>query len=141
MKYIMATRKFSKNLTKNLTKKSLLLNKTIKKKPKSIRKSIKMRKKRKNNKSKKSPSKSSSKSSNEVTCSICFDEIDNKNETVSLKCNHIYHKKCIKPWCNELHRKNKPCTCPMCREKLEEKELKQLGELDLNNQQSVYDIL
>ncbi len=46
------------------------------------------------------------------SCSICTEEY-NKNDYVSvLKCNHVYHPKCIKEWC-----KRKTC-CPLCKESI-----------------------
>lgn len=43
-------------------------------------------------------------------CSICFENITNKNKII-LICGHIYHKKCIKTWYN--FKKN--YSCPICR--------------------------
>lgn len=43
-------------------------------------------------------------------CIICFDELID-TEIKKLKCNHIYHNKCINDW---LNKKN---TCPICMEK------------------------
>ena len=56
----------------------------------------------------------------EEDCCICCskyedltDELDielkEKNKTVKLKCNHIFHNDCIRKWLN------KSCTCPICR--------------------------
>lgn len=42
-------------------------------------------------------------------CSICLCDIENKKETSVTKCNHIFHKGCIKEWCKENN------TCPICR--------------------------
>ena len=45
-----------------------------------------------------------------LQCNICMEEYKNKDTVLTLKCNHIYHKDCIKNWlCNEK------TTCPMCR--------------------------
>ena len=43
-------------------------------------------------------------------CVICLEE--NFDNTVTTKCNHTFHKICLKLW---LQRKNE---CPMCRTKL-----------------------
>ena len=44
----------------------------------------------------------------EQECSICLDDMYN-TETVTLDCNHRYHKKCINDWLKEKH------DCPQCR--------------------------
>lgn len=43
----------------------------------------------------------------EDTCTICLETLD--EETISLPCNHLFHKSCIIPW---LENKS---TCPLCR--------------------------
>ena len=45
-----------------------------------------------------------------TNCPICLDKFSSK--VIKLKCNHIYHKECIRPWLKE----NK--SCPMCREEI-----------------------
>lgn len=56
----------------------------------------------------------------EDSCCICCSEYQDltnepdselieKNKTVKLKCNHIFHNDCIRKWLN------KSCTCPICR--------------------------
>jgi len=48
---------------------------------------------------------------NDVNCSICCDEI--KDNAIKLKCNHYYHKDCIKKWlCNYSNK------CPNCKEEV-----------------------
>ena len=48
-------------------------------------------------------------------CSICLDEfindedIENKDEIIGLKCNHMFHKKCVEPWI--ITKKS----CPLCK--------------------------
>ncbi len=42
-------------------------------------------------------------------CSICHDELGLGKCYVTRKCNHIYHKKCIKEWREISY------TCPLCR--------------------------
>jgi hypothetical protein len=45
-----------------------------------------------------------------VDCSICLIELNNKKRIVSrLKCNHLFHKMCIKKWFKQTK------TCPICR--------------------------
>ena len=53
-------------------------------------------------------------------CSICMDKLnvnyDTKNDkSVSLKCGHCFHEKCLKSWYKSSTKKN----CPICRETLE----------------------
>lgn len=48
-------------------------------------------------------------------CSICIDEINNKNDIVFLKCAHAYHKKCLNNWVQtKVHNTQNP-DCPTCR--------------------------
>jgi hypothetical protein len=42
-------------------------------------------------------------------CSICYNEFTKDEESIKLKCNHIYHSDCIKKWVSTSS------TCPMCR--------------------------
>lgn len=42
-------------------------------------------------------------------CSICLDKLLLSNNLIILKCNHIYHKDCIKSWFNQSTK------CPICR--------------------------
>ena len=42
-------------------------------------------------------------------CSICLDTIDSKKDSVTLKCKHKFHKKCIKLWFKQKQ------ICPYCR--------------------------
>ena len=47
----------------------------------------------------------------DVNCSICCDKVD-KN-SIKLKCNHYYHKDCIKEWlCNYSNK------CPNCKDEV-----------------------
>ena len=45
----------------------------------------------------------------ENKCSICLEEYNRDKDIIKLKCNHEYHKECIKMWLNI----NK--ICPQCR--------------------------
>jgi len=48
------------------------------------------------------------------TCSICFNEIKSNKKT--LKCEHIFHQKCIETWIkSEVNKSNTP-SCPNCRD-------------------------
>ena len=42
-------------------------------------------------------------------CAICQLRIQNMEEVVELRCQHLYHKECARPWV--LERKK----CPTCR--------------------------
>jgi hypothetical protein len=48
-------------------------------------------------------------SQNVEQCSICIEPIL-KNNTIILKCNHIFHDHCILSWLKEHY------SCPICRE-------------------------
>ena len=50
----------------------------------------------------------------EEICSICLEElfpqdIENSNQVIELKCNHMFHKECLDPWIKT----NK--NCPLCK--------------------------
>ncbi|KAF9348415.1 hypothetical protein BGX34_002497 [Mortierella sp. NVP85] len=42
-------------------------------------------------------------------CSVCKDEFVKEDNCLQLKCNHIFHEDCIKPWLKTS------ATCPTCR--------------------------
>lgn len=46
---------------------------------------------------------------NDDDCTICLEEFNNDEEIVKLKCNHLFHLKCIDDWIE----KNQ--SCPLCR--------------------------
>lgn len=46
---------------------------------------------------------------NEEECPICYDELNEENIVVIIKCGHIFHKKCINRWLNQNF------SCPICR--------------------------
>lgn len=52
----------------------------------------------------------------ETCCTICITEYTDEDEVSILKCNHIYHNKCIIEW--GMYRQE----CPMCRASIEIKE-------------------
>jgi len=44
-------------------------------------------------------------------CSICLEDYQENDKILKLRCNHIFHKKCLKQWSH-----NKESTsCPLCR--------------------------
>jgi len=47
-------------------------------------------------------------------CSICLEEYKEEELLIKLKCNHMYHKKCLEPWFN-----NNNNSCPLCRCKID----------------------
>ena len=46
---------------------------------------------------------------NNYDCTICLEEFNNDEEIIKLKCNHLFHSKCIDDWIE----KNQ--SCPLCR--------------------------
>ncbi|KAG0274585.1 hypothetical protein BGZ95_009639 [Linnemannia exigua] len=42
-------------------------------------------------------------------CSVCKDEFEGQDTCIQLKCKHIFHEDCIKPWLKTS------ATCPTCR--------------------------
>ena len=49
----------------------------------------------------------------ELECSICIDKFEKDQEAIKLKCNHLFHKNCIKS-----HLLNFNNNCPLCRENI-----------------------
>ena len=43
------------------------------------------------------------------SCIICTEEFKNTDIVAVLNCDHIYHPKCIKEWCN------RNASCPLCK--------------------------
>ena len=43
------------------------------------------------------------------SCIICTEEFKNTDIVSVLNCDHIYHPKCIKEWCN------RNASCPLCK--------------------------
>lgn len=48
--------------------------------------------------------------SNDLLCSICLVNVDKNTKHAVLKCNHCFHKECIRKWLT------KNMNCPYCRE-------------------------
>ena len=43
-------------------------------------------------------------------CLICIENFEEDEDIIKIKCNHIFHKDCIRKWlCNESNK------CPICR--------------------------
>lgn len=50
---------------------------------------------------------------NNQDCSICVEPL-NDNIAIKLKCNHIFHQKCLQEWLQKSKNKD----CPLCRKKI-----------------------
>lgn len=51
-----------------------------------------------------------------ISCSICYEVIDDNQYIDSFICKHLFHNKCMNNWLEiKLNRKEDP-TCPMCRQ-------------------------
>jgi len=48
----------------------------------------------------------------EEECSICIEGYTPNNNPVKTKCNHYYHRSCLKTWIKEHN------TCPLCRTRI-----------------------
>ncbi len=55
----------------------------------------------------------------DLECSICTEKIID-NEIVKLKCNHVFHLKCLTSW------KNINNSCPLCREEITDQTILEL---------------
>ena len=45
----------------------------------------------------------------DITCSICLEDFKKQDKYIEFKCEHIYHKECIKEWFKKQN------NCPNCR--------------------------
>jgi len=60
-------------------------------------------------------------------CSICIDTIDRMKEPeFKASCNHSFHADCIEEWRKKkkAEDEDKPCPCPLCRQVVENNQLK-----------------
>jgi E3 ubiquitin-protein ligase RHA2 len=48
-------------------------------------------------------------------CAICINKIESNEYIRKLKCNHLFHKKCVDNW---LKKNIENASCPMCRSKV-----------------------
>uniref|UniRef100_A0A7N0TKZ0 RING-type domain-containing protein n=1 Tax=Kalanchoe fedtschenkoi TaxID=63787 RepID=A0A7N0TKZ0_KALFE len=48
--------------------------------------------------------------SDEVDCVVCLCELKKGEGVRRLECRHVFHKKCLDVWLDQLH-----FTCPLCR--------------------------
>lgn len=44
-----------------------------------------------------------------VTCAVCLERIEEKQEIFRLPCQHLFHEECLKPWMERYG------SCPSCR--------------------------
>lgn len=55
-----------------------------------------------------------------INCSICNEQLKQKNKIFKLNCNHIYHYKCINKWFKTFTEKfNQLHSCPLCKNTVE----------------------
>jgi len=57
--------------------------------------------------------------SEEEACCICVDKFEDTDDVSVTPCGHLYHSPCILKWIRQ-----KKSSCPVCRERIEEKSLK-----------------
>lgn len=64
-----------------------------------------------------------------IECGICFESLDLKQIDLctELYCDHTFHTKCLRVWCETCEEKNKNPTCPLCRECITSEYLEILG--------------
>jgi len=51
-----------------------------------------------------------------LDCPICINKIESNEYIRKLKCNHLFHKKCVDNW---LKKNIENASCPMCRSKVD----------------------
>lgn len=53
-----------------------------------------------------------------IECAVCLCRINEGDEVIELRCNHLYHSVCLERWLGYGHR-----TCPLCRDNLQPPQL------------------
>lgn len=48
-------------------------------------------------------------------CSVCLEEIENKNRAFLEECGHSFHTKCLNSWINNSPFNMPTYLCPLCR--------------------------
>ena len=71
----------------------------------------------------------------EEECPICLGVFDDKNNVITLTCNHTFHKSCMKSTCEAGK-----CICPLCRTNLSQKDIEKIGIEDVPPDMSSYNI-
>ncbi|XP_074569239.1 uncharacterized protein LOC141825750 [Curcuma longa] len=61
-----------------------------------------------------------------VVCVFCLSDIEEGEEVRELRCQHLFHRRCLDPWL-ALRR----ATCPLCRDALQEEEEEEEEEEEL----------
>jgi hypothetical protein len=59
-------------------------------------------------------------------CPICYEELGNPADDITLSCHHTFHKRCMRSTCN-AYRNRYSCLCPMCRKPLTQEEMQEVG--------------
>ena len=59
-----------------------------------------------------------------ISCSICLEELDSKSNFVITSCNHSFHSDCLLKWLNNNN------NCPLCRNKLIDKQYSNINHSD-----------
>ena len=62
-----------------------------------------------------------------ILCSICLEELDSKSNFVITSCNHSFHSDCLLKWLNNNN------NCPLCRNKLIDKQYSDINHSDSDN--------
>ena len=52
----------------------------------------------------------------ETKCCICLDEINNKQQYISLHCGHVFHQECVMEWIKTQQNSRNDSNCPLCRD-------------------------
>jgi len=68
-----------------------------------------------------------------TNCSICLMDVEKDNEYYQIKCNHIFHKKCLEKWLEEYN-----YVCPICRTELGNSKAHLENEEDLLSSESPF---
>ncbi len=52
-----------------------------------------------------------------LECGICFESIDSKqfDNCIEIDCDHLFHNRCLKQWCETCIVQNFAPNCPLCR--------------------------
>lgn len=59
-------------------------------------------------------------------CPICYEELGNPANDITLSCRHTFHKECMHSTCNGSGNRYS-CSCPLCRKHLTQEEMQEVG--------------
>jgi hypothetical protein len=62
---------------------------------------------------------------NELTCSICFENIENNKNMILTECKHKFHFSCIIKYLKNAIKRDDELKCPICRDNFEKHEVKE----------------